>query len=791
MQYLLLVILNFVFIFSFYFLFKPQKSEGRKDTSILFFHLCYGALASVLSVLLTFLFHFLLNLCFYTTANFGFIEQFVFGAAISIFINLAYYSFASKRFILPETADTKRAKKFLSCFFLAGISILLGMILEIFLFNFQNSRFPNDKYFRSELDLSTAGISPGGKYENNMILLPASGGDLYFYNLYYNGTNITIHTSADDIHQSECGIFFSDASNSYGFVGGDTVNFNPGGTQNIIKGNIRSNDYIVSLKLSFSESNAPLKIHSIVVNERPALEFSSFRFAFVFLVIFLLLLIQRTKAYRIVYNPFSKKQGIFVCLAALACILYSLFIFVTIKGNEPVYLEYPLTTYIGTANTYVQQMDAFIKGQINLDIPVDETMKSLHNIYDPSERTAKDAVAYWDRALYNGKWYCYFGISPILLVYFPFYLLTGNLPANIFVTTVQAIIGILFIFAAMREFIIVLKIKANYLLYLLGNITVVSGSLLFMIQSTCDHYNIALLAGVTSLPVFIFFAFRASRAKNKIARGFLFAAAALAFILIVLSRPNVAILGIAFALPLFLSILFSKEQSGKAKAADILCFFIPIAIGAAGIMYYNYIRFDSPFEFGTTYQITISDVHYNKLRLNLDNILGTFYSYFIQPLDIKQTFPFLSIDLETYDIYQNFKYQDYNAGLFSIPINLFVFFILGRRRDSNQIRKWTLYSVLIGILGLSYFNFCMAGILIRYTFDMGVAMSMLCVLLMLLENSRRREKHHRIGDFYYLSAGMCLLSIAAGMLLVFSNMQNYIFLYHPDTYLKIANLFRF
>lgn len=791
MQYLLLVIFNFAFIFSFYLLFKPQKREGQKDSSVFLFHACYGALASVLSVLLTLLFHFLLKLCFYTTANFGFLEQFVFGAAVSVFINLAYYSFASKKFLLPETNYLKPVKKMLSCFFLLAISVLFGILLEIFLFNFENSRFSNDKYFRSELDLSAAGIAGGGKYENNTIILPNSGGELYFYNLYYNGTNITINTSADDIHQSECGIYFSDASNSYGFIGGDIVNFNPGGTQNIIRGNIRSNDYLVNLKLSFAESNAPLRIHSIVVNERPALEFSSFRFAFLFLVIFLILLIQRTKTYRIVYNPFSKKQGIFVCLAALACVVYSLFIFVTIKGNEPVYLEYPLTTYIGTANTYVQQMDAFIKGQINLDIPVDETMNSLHNIYDPSERTAKDAVAYWDRALYDGKWYCYFGLSPILLVYAPFYLLTGNLPANIFVTTVQAIIGIIFIFAAMRELVIALKIKANYLLYLLGNLAVVSGSLLFMIQSTCDHYNIALLAGVISLPVFIFFAFRASRAKNKIARGILFAASALAFILIVLSRPNVAILGIAFAVPIFLSILFSKEKSGKAKIADVLCFLIPIAVGAAGIMYYNYIRFDSPFEFGTTYQITISDVHYNKLRLSLDNILGTLYSYFIQPLDIKQTFPFLSIDLETYDIYQNFKYQDYNAGLFCIPVNLFVFYILGRKKDKNQLRKWTLYSVLIGIFALSYFNFCMAGILIRYTFDMGVAMSMLCVLLMLLENSKRQEKRQKIGDLYYLSAGMCILSIAVGMLLVFSNMQNYIFLYHPDTYLKIANLFRF
>ena len=33
----------------------------------------------------------------------------------------------------------------------------------------------------------------------------------------------------------------------------------------------------------------------------------------------------------------------------------------------------------------------------------------------------------WDRAFYNGKYYCYFGIVPALVFYLPYYLVTGHM----------------------------------------------------------------------------------------------------------------------------------------------------------------------------------------------------------------------------------------------------------------------------------------------------------------------------------------------------------------------------
>ena len=54
---------------------------------------------------------------------------------------------------------------------------------------------------------------------------------------------------------------------------------------------------------------------------------------------------------------------------------------------------------------------------------------------------------------------------------------------------------------------------------------------------------------------------------------------------------------------------------------------IPFIIVGLGLMYYNYIRFDSPFDFGANYNLTTNDM---TLRgFNIDRIfLGIYYMLF-------------------------------------------------------------------------------------------------------------------------------------------------------------------
>ena len=77
---------------------------------------------------------------------------------------------------------------------------------------------------------------------------------------------------------------------------------------------------------------------------------------------------------------------------------------------------------------YIRQFDAWKKGQIELDLEVDRRLAELENPYDPTQRKQSGARYNWDYALYDGKYYSYFGIAPILTVHAPIYAVTGKLP---------------------------------------------------------------------------------------------------------------------------------------------------------------------------------------------------------------------------------------------------------------------------------------------------------------------------------------------------------------------------
>ena len=84
-------------------------------------------------------------------------------------------------------------------------------------------------------------------------------------------------------------------------------------------------------------------------------------------------------------------------------------------------MDYPLTDDIENYNIYEQQFDAFLKGQLYLDIPVDTNLLSLENPYDKTERAATGVLYAWDHAFYHGKYYSYYGTAPILVFYYPYF----------------------------------------------------------------------------------------------------------------------------------------------------------------------------------------------------------------------------------------------------------------------------------------------------------------------------------------------------------------------------------
>lgn len=119
----------------------------------------------------------------------------------------------------------------------------------------------------------------------------------------------------------------------------------------------------------------------------------------------------------------KKSTNIAFVFLWLLCILFGVFIYVGIFKPAA---TYPFET-LYNKNAYEQQFDAFLKHRLSIDIEPAKELLALSNPYDRASRTGIRFL--WDRALYDGKYYSYFGITPIITVYYPYYFITGRVPS--------------------------------------------------------------------------------------------------------------------------------------------------------------------------------------------------------------------------------------------------------------------------------------------------------------------------------------------------------------------------
>ncbi|MGH7956860.1 MAG: hypothetical protein ACREH8_07590, partial [Opitutaceae bacterium] len=80
---------------------------------------------------------------------------------------------------------------------------------------------------------------------------------------------------------------------------------------------------------------------------------------------------------------------------------------------------------------YNLQTDGFRAGQLNMVKPVPPGLSELSDPYDPNANAAfrapqEDGSRLHDLSYYNGKLYLYFGVTPILVLFGPWLLITGG-----------------------------------------------------------------------------------------------------------------------------------------------------------------------------------------------------------------------------------------------------------------------------------------------------------------------------------------------------------------------------
>ncbi len=371
---------------------------------------------------------------------------------------------------------------------------------------------------------------------------------------------------------------------------------------------------------------------------------------------------------------------------------------------------------------YTQAADAVLKGQTYLDIEPDPRLFELKNPYDWEER---GSVGLWDHAFYKGYYYMYFGMAPVFTVYLPFYFLTGQMPNAVIACLVLGIFCCIAIPLAVFEW--AKRFFPNVSPFLVGfaSFVLLAVSGVYLHISYSHRYQIPILSALAMGFFFCYFALRALRCKKKWSRLVLLAVAGVFYVATVASRPTAALLFLAPLPIVFFDIL--KPFKPKKAVKDLCALGIPVIIGAILIMWYNNARFGNPFDFGQKYQLTVADVSTYSISGGLFGY--AMLHYFFQPYDFGKEAPYITRGLVQME-YDRYVYVDRALGVFAFPTTIPALLTPAALSFKKDPGKFIAYLFIpVCAVAVAFVDFCLAGVHIRYVFDILPMVTFLALLV--------------------------------------------------------------
>lgn len=307
----------------------------------------------------------------------------------------------------------------------------------------------------------------------------------------------------------------------------------------------------------------------------------------------------------------------------------------------------------GHRNQYEVVARAFLEGHLDLDYgPVDPKLLALENPYDPAARKKSGASYHWDHAFYNGKYYMYFGVVPVFLLFLPFRAVTG---ADLTTFIATAIFAAVFIAGLFALFLLLRKRFFPDFSYgvSLGLSSALSLVSVWYASAAPALYCTAISSGLAMEIWSLYFFVKAVYATEKENRAILYAGIGALFGALAFGcRPPVALANV-LVIPMLIDFLRKRKFSVRLLGKLVLAA-LPYAVVGGLLMLYNYVRFGSVLEFGQSYQLTIADVS-QGVNLSAYFIGKGLNYYLLNVKDVKSlvyvgalvTFPILLFPLAT------------------------------------------------------------------------------------------------------------------------------------------------
>jgi len=329
-----------------------------------------------------------------------------------------------------------------------------------------------------------------------------------------------------------------------------------------------------------------------------------------------------------------------IWLILLGCCLIWMYVWIITIGR--------IDTWPSGRNYYWLLSQAFRHGQTHLLVEPNPELLKLGNPYDYRQRRGLEYL--WDTTLYKGKYYLYWGPVPAVL---------GMIVSSVTSKPVTDT-GLVFFFVIGIALFSALLLRDIYKEYKLPAwvfwcgvfAATVNIPLIWMLTRT-KFYEVSISGGQFFLMAGFFALFRAFRSSVP-HKGYI-AFAAIAFGLAGATRINLLPSVVFLAIVIFWRIYIVNQKKINSSLSAIAAAFLPLALIACSLFWYNYVRFGSIFEFGHRYQLTGPSLTADYKDISsVKYIVPNLYTYVFRLPALSHNFPFITIPWIKEDMWPSF-----------------------------------------------------------------------------------------------------------------------------------------
>ncbi len=437
----------------------------------------------------------------------------------------------------------------------------------------------------------------------------------------------------------------------------------------------------------------------------------------------------------------------------------------------------PVTDY------YNQLVDGLLRGHLYLPTAPPKGLLSLSDPYNPALNS--QFGQFHDLSLYHGHFYLSWGPSPALTLLMPWRLLhLGALP----LATATFVFGALGLAAWLGLFELLLRRYApdsGAIFAGLGGVVLGLSNVVAYLLRRPNVYEIALTCAYLFTGLGLLLIARTvldgrGVASGAVGGGCLAIAAGARFELLILG---------AFVVAGALALRAHRSGSPRANLTALV-FAAPWVLGAFLLLLYNVVRFGSPLQIGSAYQLALFDPTQTPYD-QLGYVTPSLYYYLIAPLRVTLAFPFVALPPPPAypGVVPATYYPEIIGGLLlTSPVLLALAFIprLRRRGERVSLRAAVLALSAVGMVILVAVSYAVPGGTMRYETDF--ASLFLVAALLVLTRVRPRPGPMRVA-LRVATVAALLYGALVGVAVSITGPNDDLQTQNPRLYQQLENVF--